>query len=161
MNARGGVNGRSIAYKVVDDASDPAQALQATEQLVGQDAVFAIVNAAGTEQNLAVRDYLNAAKVPQLFVDSGATTFGSDYRRYPWTIGFRPSDYAEGWMYGSYVARTRPGAKVAVLVRKRRRGHGAARRASSRALPARRRGSLRRRPSMRPPPTCRRLRSRA
>ena len=59
VNARGGVNGRSIVYKVVDDASDPAQALQATEQLVGQDAVFAIVNAAGTEQNLAVRDYLN------------------------------------------------------------------------------------------------------
>ena len=76
VNTRGGVNGRSIAYKLADDASDPAQALRATEQLVDQDAVFAIVNAAGTEQNLATRDYLNAAEVPQLFVGSGATTFG-------------------------------------------------------------------------------------
>jgi branched-chain amino acid transport system substrate-binding protein len=115
VNARGGVNGRSIAYEVVDDASDPAQALQATQQLVGQGAVFAIVNAAGAEQNLAVRDYLNAAKVPQLFVNSGARTFGSDYRRFPWTIGFRPSNDAEGWIYGSYVSRTLPGAKIAVL----------------------------------------------
>jgi branched-chain amino acid transport system substrate-binding protein len=115
LNTRGGVNGRSIAYKVADDASDPAQALQATEQLVEEDAVFAIVNAAGTEQNLAMRDYLNGAKVPQLFVGSGATTFGADYRRYPWTIGFRPSNHAEGEMYGSYVSRAQPGAKISVL----------------------------------------------
>jgi branched-chain amino acid transport system substrate-binding protein len=115
LNTRGGVNGRSIAYKVLDDASDPAQALQATEQLVEEDAVFAIVNAAGTEQNLAMREYLNGAKVPQLFVGSGATTFGADYRRYPWTIGFRPSNHAEGEMYGSYVSRAQPGAKISVL----------------------------------------------
>ena len=115
VNARGGVNGRTIAYKVVDDASDPALAAQATAQLVEQDGVFAIVNAVGTEQNLATRVYLNAAKVPQLFVGSGATTFGTDHRRYPWTIGFQPGHGAEGWIYGSYVARSRPGAKIAVL----------------------------------------------
>jgi branched-chain amino acid transport system substrate-binding protein len=115
VNARGGVNGRTIAYNVADDASDPSQALQATQQLVEQDEVFAIVNAVGTDQNLATRDYLNGAKVPQLFVGSGATTFGSDHRRYPWTIGFRPSYRAEGWIYGSYVSRSRPGARIAVL----------------------------------------------
>jgi branched-chain amino acid transport system substrate-binding protein len=115
VNARGGVNGRTISYKVVEDASDATQALQATEQLVEQDEVFAIVNAVGTEQNLATRDYLNGARVPQIFVGSGSTTFGSDYKRYPWTIGFRPSHRLEGWIYGSYVSRSRPGAKVAVL----------------------------------------------
>ena len=115
VNARGGVNGRTISYKVVDDGSDPAQAVQATLRLVDEDGVFAIVNAVGTEQNLATRPYLNAAKVPQLFVGSGATTFGSDYRRYPSTIGFQPSHRAEGWIYGSYVSRSRPGAKIAVL----------------------------------------------
>ena len=115
VNARGGVNGRTITYKVSDDASDPAQAVQATLRLVDEDGVFAIVNAAGTEQNLATRPYLNAAKVPQLFVGSGATAFGSEYRRYPWTIGFQPSHRTEGWIYGRYVSRSRPGAKVAVL----------------------------------------------
>jgi branched-chain amino acid transport system substrate-binding protein len=115
VNARGGVNGRAIAYKVVDDASDPSRAVEATQQLVEQDGVFAIVGPVGTDQNLATRDYLNAARVPQLFVASGATTFGSDYRSYPWTIGFQPSHRAEGSIYGRYVSRARSGAKIAVL----------------------------------------------
>jgi ABC-type branched-subunit amino acid transport system substrate-binding protein len=115
VNARGGVNGRTISYKVVDDGSDPAQAVQATLRLVDEDGVFAIVNATGIEQNLATRPYLNAAKVPQLFVGSGATVFGSDHKRYPWTIGFQPSHRDEGRIYGSYVARSRPGAKIVVI----------------------------------------------
>ena len=115
VNARGGVDRRSITYRYLDDAYNPAQTVQATRQLVEQDKVFAIFNSLGTEQNLAIREYLNAAKVPQLFVASGATTFGSDANRYPQTIGFQPSYQAEGWVYGKYLARTRPTAKVAVL----------------------------------------------
>ena len=114
-NARGGVNGRAIEYKFVDDAYNPAQTVQATRQLVEQEKVFAIFNSLGTEQNIATRDYLNAMRVPQLFVASGATTFGRDYKKYPWTIGFQPSYQAEGWIYGKYLARTKPGAKIAVL----------------------------------------------
>jgi branched-chain amino acid transport system substrate-binding protein len=115
VNARGGVLGRTISYKVVDDAYNPAQSVQATRQLVEQEKVFAVFNSVGTEQNLAVRDYLNTSKVPQLFVASGATTWGRDVDRYPYTIGFQPSYQAEGWVYGKYLARTAPGARVAVL----------------------------------------------
>jgi branched-chain amino acid transport system substrate-binding protein len=114
-NARGGVNGRKVQYKYVDDAYNAVQSVQVTRQLVEQDKVFAIFNSLGTEQNIAVRDYLNAMRVPQLFVASGATTFGRDYKKYPWTIGFQPSYQAEGWIYGKYLARTKPGAKIAVL----------------------------------------------
>ena len=114
-NARGGVNGRTIIYKYVDDAYNASQTVQATRQLVEQDKVFAIFNSLGTEHNVATRDYLNAMKVPQLFVASGATTFGADYKKYPWTIGFQPSYQAEGWIYGKYLARTKPGATIAVL----------------------------------------------
>ena len=115
VNARGGVNGRTIAYEIVDDGGDPAQTVEATRQLVEHDGVFAIVNPVGTEHNVATRDYLNRLKVPQLFVASGATTFGREHKRYPYTIGFRPSYEAEGWIYGTYLARTRPDARVAVL----------------------------------------------
>ena len=114
-NALGGVHGRSIEYRFVDDGYNPAQTVQATRQLVEQDKVFAIFNALGTEHNLATRDYLKAQGVPQLFVASGATTFGADADDYPGTIGFQPSYQAEGVIYGRYLARTRPGAKVAVL----------------------------------------------
>jgi len=115
-NARGGVHGRTIVYKIVDDAYNPVQTVQATKQLVEQDKVFAIFNSLGTEHNEAIRPYLNQAKVPHLFVASGATTFGHDYEQYPWTIGFQPSYRAEGWIYGKYLARAKPGAKIGVLL---------------------------------------------
>ena len=54
--------------------------------------------------------------MPQLFVASGATTFGADADEYPGTIGFQPSYQAEGVIYGTYLARSRPGARVAVLL---------------------------------------------
>src|SRR5919202_6342457 len=78
VNEHGGVNGRKIQYKYLDDEYDPSKALQATRQLVEQDDVFAIFNTLGTENNIAIRDYLKQRGVPQLFVASGANTFGHD-----------------------------------------------------------------------------------
>jgi branched-chain amino acid transport system substrate-binding protein len=115
VNAKGGVQGRQITFKYLDDTYSPPQTVQLTRQLVEQDKVFAIFNAIGTEHNLAVRDYLNANKVPQLFAASGSTTLGTEGGRYPYTMGFQPSYLAEGWVYGKYLARTRPGSRVAVL----------------------------------------------
>ena len=115
VNARGGINGRKITYNYVDDGYNPAQSVPVTRQLVEQDKVFAVFNSLGTVHNVAVRPYLNSMKVPQLFVASGATTWGRDYAEYPYTIGFQPSYQAEGWVYGKYLARTAPGATVAVL----------------------------------------------
>ena len=115
VNARGGVYGRTINYKYYDDGYSTPQSVQVTRQLVEQDKVFAVFNSLGTEQNLSVRDYLTEKKVPQLFVASGATTWGRDYARYPYTIGFQPTYEAEGWVYGRYLARTAPGARIAVL----------------------------------------------
>jgi branched-chain amino acid transport system substrate-binding protein len=116
VNAKGGVAKRKLEYKFIDDAYNSAQTVQATRQLVEQDRVFAVFNSLGTEHNLAVRDYLNQSKVPQLFVASGATTWGADAARYPWTIGFQPSYQAEGWVYGQYVAKTMKRARIAVLL---------------------------------------------
>ena len=115
INAKGGVAKRKIDYRIVDDAYNPAQTVQAVRRLVEQDKVFAVFNTLGTESNLAIRDYLNQVKVPQLFVASGATTWGRDAATYPWTIGFQPSYAAEGFVYGQYLAKTQKKAKIAVL----------------------------------------------
>jgi branched-chain amino acid transport system substrate-binding protein len=115
VDAHGGVNGRKIKYDYVDDAYDPSQTIQKTRDLVQNDHVFAIYNTLGTETNLAIRSYLNQLKVPQLFVASGASTWGKDYKKYPWTIGYQPSYLAEGTIYGRYIARTRPKARIGVL----------------------------------------------
>ena len=116
LNARGGVNGRRITYRLLDDAYNPALTVQQTRQLVQEEKVFAVFNSLGTEHNLAIRPFLNQMQVPQVFAATGASTFGTDYRRYPWTIGYQPSYVAEGAMYGRYLVEQRPGARVAVLV---------------------------------------------
>ena len=115
VNAHGGVNKRKIKYLIKDDAYDPGKTTEKTRELVEQDHVFAIFNSLGTEHNLATRPYLNALKVPQLFVASGATTWGKDYKQWPWTIGYQPNYRAEGTIYGRYVAKTSPKARIGVL----------------------------------------------
>ena len=116
VNSRGGIYGRKIAYKYLDDAYDPSKTVQAVRELVQQDEVFALFSTVGTNSNLAVRDYLNASKVPQLFVAAGATTFGRDYAKYPYTIGYLPTYSAEGQIYARRILATNAKkAKVAVL----------------------------------------------
>ncbi len=115
VNARGGVNGRQIEYKILDDGYDPARTIQDVRELVQQDRVFAVFNSLGTSNNLAIRDFLNQSGVPQLFVASGATTWGRDAKRYPWTIGYIPSYQTEGIVLARQVLRTKPKAKIAVL----------------------------------------------
>jgi ABC-type branched-subunit amino acid transport system substrate-binding protein len=114
VNAHGGVNGRKVRYVYLDDAYDPSKTVQLTRQLVEQDHVFAIFNTVGTENNVAIRDYLNAAKVPQLFGGTGTARIGDDYRSRPWTMGYLPSFRAEGSIYGRSIAAAK-GLKVAVL----------------------------------------------
>src|SRR6059036_2110271 len=104
-----------IDFKYLDDAYDPAKAVANARQLIQQDQVFALFANVGTNNNLAIRDFVNAAKVPQLFVSSGATTFGRDYKKYPYTIGYIPPYSEEGAIYGRYVVKNLKQAKIAVL----------------------------------------------
>ena len=115
VNAKGGVNGRTIEYRYYDDAYNPAQTVQLTRRLVEQDKVFAIFNSIGTANNLAIRDYLNAQKVPQLWAGDGSQSIGRSWAKYPWTMGFLMSYRGEGDVYGKTIVKTRPKAKIAVL----------------------------------------------
>jgi branched-chain amino acid transport system substrate-binding protein len=114
VNAHGGVHGRRIRYVFYDDAYNPAQTIQQTRRLVEQDKVFAIFNSVGTENNKAIQPYLNQEKVPQLFVGDGSDAV-TQPARYPWTMGFLQSYRGEGAVYGRTIAKTRPGARIAVL----------------------------------------------
>jgi branched-chain amino acid transport system substrate-binding protein len=123
VNAHGGVNGRKITWKYEDDGYNPANTVQITHKFVEQDHAFAIVGGLGTEPQLAVRQYLNDNKVPQLFVATGATTFDRDFAQYPWTIGWQPDYEAEGAIYGKYVVANMPNAKIGVLYQNDDYGH--------------------------------------
>jgi branched-chain amino acid transport system substrate-binding protein len=115
VNAHGGVYGRKVKYLWRDDGYDPSRTVEQTRELVQQDKVFAIFNTVGTEHNLAIRGYLNAIKVPQVFAGTGASAIGRGHAKYPWTMGYLPSFVGEGAIYGRYVVKHRPKARIAVL----------------------------------------------
>jgi len=115
-NARGGVYGRKITLRYYDDASDPAQAELNARRLIEDDQVFALFSTVGTTGNLAIRPLANASGAPHLFVASGASTFGRDYRQYPYTVGYPPTHSQEGQVYARYVLATAARrSKIAVL----------------------------------------------
>jgi len=115
INDQGGVNGRKIDYKILDDGYNPAKAVPLTKQLVEQDKVFAMFGGLGTQPQTAVRDYLNTSKVPQLFVATGATTFMADFNSHQYTIGWQPPYQGESRIYAKDVVANHAGAKIAVL----------------------------------------------
>jgi branched-chain amino acid transport system substrate-binding protein len=115
VNDQGGVLGRKLTFTYLDDGYDPGRAVNNTIRLIQQEQVLAVFSSLGTSNNLAVRKLLNDSKVPQLFVSSGATTFGRDYKKYPWTIGYIPPYSEEGALYGRYVVKNIKKPKIAVL----------------------------------------------
>jgi branched-chain amino acid transport system substrate-binding protein len=114
-NTQGGVNGRKITYKILDDVYNPANTVPLTKQLVEQDQVFAMFGGLGTQAQTSVRDYLNTKKVPQLFVATGATTFMGDFASHPYTIGWQPPYQGEARIYAKDVLANHAGAKLGVL----------------------------------------------
>src|SRR5271169_6470727 len=114
INAEGGINGRKIRFISYDDAYTPPKTVEQARKLVESDEVFLIFGALGTPTNTAIQKYMNAKKVPQLFVQSGATKW-NDPKEFPWTMGWAPSYQNEARIYARYILKERPGARIAVL----------------------------------------------
>jgi ABC-type branched-subunit amino acid transport system substrate-binding protein len=114
INEQGGVNGRKINLIQYDDGYSPPKAVEQVRKLVENDEVLFMFQMIGTPSNAAVQKYLNTKKVPQLFAATGASRF-SDPKNYPWTLGFNPNYFVEGRIYGQYILKNYPDAKVGVL----------------------------------------------
>ena len=114
INEQGGINGRKINLISLDDGYSPPKTVEQIRRLVEQERVAFLFNTLGTPTNLAVRQYCNDNKVPQLFVLSGAPTF-SDPKLFPWTIPAIPSYETEAHIYARHILTTKPDAKIAVL----------------------------------------------
>jgi len=115
VNDHGGVNGRKIDFKVLDDGYDPSQTVPLTQQLVEQTKVFAIFGSLGTAPNLSIWSYLNSHQVPQVLIATGDSYWGFSAKKYPWTIGYQPDYPGEAKIYGKYLNSKMPGAKIGVL----------------------------------------------
>ena len=114
VNAEGGINGRKVTFISYDDAYNPTKTMEMTRKLVEEDNVLFTLGSLGTNTSQAVHPYLNAKKVPQLFVASGATMWDQP-REFPWTMGFLPSYQTEAHIYSHYILENYPRGKIAVL----------------------------------------------
>jgi len=114
INDQGGVNGRKVNLIQYDDAYSPPKTVEQVRKLVESDEVLLTFQIIGTAPNAAVQKYLNVKKVPQLFAATGAAKF-TDPKNFPWTMGFNPSYFVEGRIYGQYILKEHPNAKVGVL----------------------------------------------
>ena len=111
VNAHGGVFGRKITYDYLDDGYNPTTTSSVTRKLVLEDKVFAIFNALVTPTHLAVVDYLNTEKVPDLFVASGCNCW-NDASNHPYTFGWQTDYTIEGKILGQYIKQNLAGKKV-------------------------------------------------
>ncbi|MGJ5072598.1 ABC transporter substrate-binding protein [Bradyrhizobium oligotrophicum] len=114
INSEGGINGRRINFISYDDGYAPQRTVEMTRKLVEEDNVLLMFASLGTAPNLAVRPYLNANKVPQLFVASGSSQWDQPHD-FPWTMGFQPSYQAEAHVYAQYLLETHSRGKIAIL----------------------------------------------
>src|ERR1700723_4064055 len=114
INEQGGINGRKINFISYDDGYSPPKAVEQARKLVESDEVLFLFNSLGTPSNSAIQKYMNAKKVPQLFVATGATKW-NDPKDFPWTMGWQPSYQSEARIYAKYVIKEKPDAKIAVL----------------------------------------------
>ncbi|MGI5269463.1 ABC transporter substrate-binding protein [Nonomuraea sp. CA-218870] len=111
---KGGVAGRKVEFVVRDDGYQPPKAVEEARRLVEQEQVFALFQTLGTPSTTATWDYTNQRKVPQVFVATGASQWGTD-TEHPWTIGWQPNYVSEARVYAQYLKTEKPDAKVAVL----------------------------------------------
>jgi branched-chain amino acid transport system substrate-binding protein len=114
INEQGGINGRRINLIQYDDAYSPPKTVEQVRKLVEGDEVLFTFQIIGTAANAAVQKYLNGKKVPQLLASTGASKF-TDPKNFPWTMGYNPNYFVEGRIYGRYILKEHPNAKIGIL----------------------------------------------
>ncbi|MGA7807517.1 ABC transporter substrate-binding protein, partial [Bradyrhizobium sp.] len=114
INDQGGIDGRKINFIQYDNGYNPAKAVEQVRKLVESDEVLFTFQILGTSENAAVQKYLNSKNIPQLYAAVGASRF-TDPKNFPWTIAFSPNYFVEGRIYGKYILKKYPNAKIGVL----------------------------------------------
>jgi len=115
VNDDGGINRRKINMITYDDGYSPPKTVEMVRKLVEEDKVLLLFNTLGTPPNTAIHKYMNAKKVPQLFVATGASKWGNP-KEFPWTMGWQPDYATEGAIYAKHILATVKDPKIGVLM---------------------------------------------
>src|ERR1700755_910493 len=104
LNSEGGINGRKSNFVSYDDGYSPPKTVEQARKLVESDEVLLVFNPLGTPGNSAIQKYMNAKKVPQLFVSTGAAKW-NDPKNFPWTMGWQPNYQSETQIYAKIILK--------------------------------------------------------
>jgi branched-chain amino acid transport system substrate-binding protein len=114
VDEQGGVDGHEVDFISYDDSYSPPKTVEQVRRLVEQDDVDFCFQNLGTPCNSAIAEYLNHKKIPHLFVGSGASKW-SDYKKYPWTMGWQPNYRTEAQIYTKHMLANVKQPKLAIL----------------------------------------------
>ena len=114
VNEQGGINGRKVNLISYDDGYSPPKTVEQTRKLVENDEVLLLFGILGTPGNSAIHKYMNAKKIPHLFLATGASKW-ADPQNYPWTMAFIPNYQNEARIYAQYILKNHPSAKIGIL----------------------------------------------
>ena len=115
VNEQGGINGRKINFISYDDGYAPPKTVEMVRKLVEEDKVLFVFQTLGTPPNTAIHKYMNAKKVPHLFVATGASKWGNP-KEFPWTMGFQPDYVTEAVIYAKHILANVKDPKIGVLM---------------------------------------------
>jgi ABC-type branched-subunit amino acid transport system substrate-binding protein len=93
VNARGGVHGRKIVLKTLDDGYESARAAENTKKLINEERVFALFGYVGTPTAAASLPIFTEARVPFVGPFTGAELLRTPLNRYIFNV--RASYYDE------------------------------------------------------------------
>jgi branched-chain amino acid transport system substrate-binding protein len=113
-NEQGGFAGRKVVFLSYDDAYSPPKSVEQVRRLIEEDKVAALFGTLGSPTNSATWRYVNQKQVPHLFLTNGLDKW-ANYQEHPWTIGWQPSYFIEGRIYGTYILEQEPNAKIGIL----------------------------------------------
>jgi branched-chain amino acid transport system substrate-binding protein len=115
VNEQGGINGRKVNFISYDDGYAPPKTVEMVRKLVEEDKVLFVFQTLGTPPNTAIHKYMNAKKVPHLFVATGASKWGNP-KEFPWTMGFQPDYVTEAVIYAKHILANVKDPKIGVLM---------------------------------------------
>lgn len=93
VNSKGGVYGRKIELRSLDDGYEPARTVPNTKKLIDEDKVFALFGYVGTPTSVAALPVFTQAKVPFFGAFTGAEVLRDPFN--PYIFNVRASYYDE------------------------------------------------------------------
>lgn len=112
-NGSGGINGRKLELKSIDDGYEPEKTIEATKKIIGEDRVFALIGAVGTPTSAAGQPIATAAKIPFIGPFTGAEFLRNPYKRY--VVNIRSSYFQETEAWIEHLTKDLGLTRIAIL----------------------------------------------